>query len=353
MRTFRCAVRVGSILMLFVLLGGILSPVSRVRGQSYMGPFLWLKFDPSTPIDFGKIILPLGSGGNVTQPRSGTAVTPPTMRQIGVSQAGRVRVSVAQNSQFQFVNSWPSQITLTNTEGDTLQMSLDTGPSVTLAHTTPTDKNVFNFPLGGNVNIPASQASGIYTGELLAEVNFTNPNDRIVDNSNDPTADPNKKFINRAAWLSYQRTNLQSRVGIRLQLYQPISVRVKRGLSFGKLSLKVYGFAGTFKLRSNGTYSKRNDLTITSPPVPADIRVKGSPRMSYQLTLPTQTKLTSSNGDKLRVVFAPRYVSKRSYTQTLNAKGKGSVRIGGELKLGANPPLGTYSGQIQISVNYQ
>ncbi|WP_310384046.1 DUF4402 domain-containing protein [Roseateles sp.] len=120
------------------------------------------------------------------------------------------------------------------------------------------------------------------------------------------------------------------------------------GLSFGSF---LAGHGGSVQVSSNGRWSKSGGVILLgqgSGAAAAQFIITGSSGAGYTIGLPADHSvlLTSANGHSLAV---------NGFIASLNELGPTlkELRIGASLNVGANQAAGTYSGNYNITVEYQ
>lgn len=120
------------------------------------------------------------------------------------------------------------------------------------------------------------------------------------------------------------------------------------GLSFGSF---LAGSGGTAQVGSNGSWSKSGGVILLGQganATAAQFIITGSAGAGYTVSLPADhvVLLTSPNGHSLPV---------NGFISSLNNLGPTlkELRIGASLNVGANQAPGSYSGNYNISVEYQ
>lgn len=126
----------------------------------------------------------------------------------------------------------------------------------------------------------------------------------------------------------------------------PIQLNVERDFNFG--SLAVNG-AGTAVLTPSGTLSTTGGvISVGGFPEPAILALKGHPKSTYTLMLPSSVTLTNSTGATLIL---------REFTYSPGTTGelhssKEDVYVGGTLYIQGNQPAGSYHGNLDVIVTY-
>lgn len=119
------------------------------------------------------------------------------------------------------------------------------------------------------------------------------------------------------------------------------------GLNFGKVL--PYGSAGYVYVGTNGVGSASNAFISDATNVRASSwDVSGIPGAPYAVTLPTSVVI--SNGtENMTVTSFARSGASQLY---LDAAGNNSFNVGARLNVGANQPVGIYTGTFNVTVSY-
>ncbi len=119
------------------------------------------------------------------------------------------------------------------------------------------------------------------------------------------------------------------------------------GLNFGKVL--PYGSAGYVYVSPNGVGSTANAFISDATNVRASSwAVNGVPGAPFAVTLPTSVVI--NNGTENMTVTA--FNRSGAAQQFLDAAGNGSFTVGARLNVGANQPIGVYTGTFNVTVSY-
>jgi spore coat protein U-like protein len=119
------------------------------------------------------------------------------------------------------------------------------------------------------------------------------------------------------------------------------------GLNFGKVL--PYGSAGFVFVATNGVGSASNAFISDATNVRASSwAVTGIPGAPFAVTLPTS--VTISNGTENMTVSS--FNRSGAGQPFLDAAGNGSFNVGARLNVGANQPVGVYTGTFNVTVSY-
>jgi len=134
--------------------------------------------------------------------------------------------------------------------------------------------------------------------------------------------------------------------------FHEITLHNETTLNFG--TLLPFGRTGTIRVTPAGATVAFRTLSI-APGAAAEWTVTGTPSAPYAIALPVNIELIDEGGLNNMLVnsfttsvtdFANRN------NAVLDAAGDGSFTVGATLNVGANQPLGVYSGQYEVTVSY-
>lgn len=136
----------------------------------------------------------------------------------------------------------------------------------------------------------------------------------------------------------------------------PIAITNTANLSFGNIA--GGGTAGTVTVSPNGTRAVTGGtVTAGGSPTAAQFSVTGQSGLTYAIDL-SGTSATLSDGGSNSMAFTSISDTTASAITTGNATsgtltgGAQTIYVGGALTVGANQAAGTYSGTINVAVNY-
>ena len=119
------------------------------------------------------------------------------------------------------------------------------------------------------------------------------------------------------------------------------------GLNFGKVL--PYGSAGIVFVSPSGVGSTSNAFISDATNVRASSwAVTGIPGAPFAVTLPTS--VTISNGTENMTVNS--FSRSGPGQMTLDAAGNNNFTVGAWLRVGANQPVGVYTGTFNVTVSY-
>lgn len=120
------------------------------------------------------------------------------------------------------------------------------------------------------------------------------------------------------------------------------------GLNFGKVL--PYGSAGNIYINPNsGAPSASNAFISDATNIRASSwAVTGIPGAPYAVTLPTSVVISNGTENMTVNTFGRSGASQ----QYLDAAGNSSFNVGARLNVGANQPVGIYTGTFNVTVSY-
>lgn len=137
-------------------------------------------------------------------------------------------------------------------------------------------------------------------------------------------------------------------VAVKASVLKPLQLVSKQNLDFGQIILPGAGGTVTVGINTSGILSCPAPLLCTGTPRPAILNVSGTNGRTALITT-TASDLTNGTGDRLR--FVP--VAPASVTFP-NSGSKGvDFNVGGSIAVSPATPGGSYSGTVQVTVDYQ
>ena len=100
----------------------------------------------------------------------------------------------------------------------------------------------------------------------------------------------------------------------------------------------------------DGSMTCGSSLTCSGTAAPAGFAVAGAPLNSFTLTLPSEARTITGGADSMIV---DGFTSDLGSTGVLSNDGQAIINVGATLHVGANQPLGTYTGSITFNIDYQ
>ena len=128
-------------------------------------------------------------------------------------------------------------------------------------------------------------------------------------------------------------------------ILSPITVTKTADLAFGKIIAGAS--SGTVTISPAGSLTCGAALTCSGTTAAAAFNVSGSSSEVVTISPDASVTLTSGANSMTAALNAS------ASTLTLNASGAGSFTVGGVLTVGASQSAGSYSGNFNVTVNYQ
>jgi hypothetical protein len=129
----------------------------------------------------------------------------------------------------------------------------------------------------------------------------------------------------------------------------PISIAAgTNAMNFGDVAGDATN-ATTVVLTTGGATSSPDGASTAGTPTAGDFTVTGSGTLSYNITLPTSTVLSSAGNPDMTV---DTFTDSLGGSGTL-ASGTQDFTVGATLTINANQPAATYNGTYDITVEYQ
>jgi hypothetical protein len=131
---------------------------------------------------------------------------------------------------------------------------------------------------------------------------------------------------------------------------KPLTLTKAQDLALGTVTLNSGNWAGAIvRISQQGVLSCVNPNTICSgTPKPAQFTVAGSNNATVRVTAPNVTLVNQANNTLLLTVDAPATI------MLPNSGTKGvTFGVGGSINLGSTTANGTYSGTLNVTVDYQ
>jgi len=134
----------------------------------------------------------------------------------------------------------------------------------------------------------------------------------------------------------------------KVNVVKPLVFTSKQNLDFGTILLGAAG-TSTVSLSMAGVLSCGTGLTCSGTPLPAIFNVQGSNGQVVRITAVASDLTNSTDGSKLR--FTP--VAPASVTLTNSGAPGKDFNLGGSIAIPSTTTDGTYSGNIEVTADYQ
>lgn len=128
-----------------------------------------------------------------------------------------------------------------------------------------------------------------------------------------------------------------------------ITVRTVSGLVFGAIASNAE--AGTLTLSAGGVRTTTGGVTVNSAiaGVPATFDIQGDPNATYSITFPAAVVMDNGSPNSMVV---DKFTSSPETTGVIDAGGQQTLFVGGRLNVNSNQAFGTYSGELNVTVDY-
>ena len=128
----------------------------------------------------------------------------------------------------------------------------------------------------------------------------------------------------------------------------PIAVAKKSDLAFASVTAHPTN-SGTVVVGTTGSWICGKNLTCSGPVSASSFEVVGGANLGYAITLPTSVTLSSGAYN----MTVDGFKSSPPTSGILAGDGKASIFVGATLHVGPNQPTGAYSGNFDISFQYE
>ena len=141
----------------------------------------------------------------------------------------------------------------------------------------------------------------------------------------------------------------QTTIQATAKVVKSLTLAAKQDLDFGTVMMS--GATGTFtvSISMTGVVSCPTGFTCTGTPKPAILNVTGSNGNVVRITALPSDLVNATNGSKLR--FTP--IAPASITLTNSGSPGKDFNIGGSIAVPSTATDGTYSGNIEVTIDYQ
>jgi hypothetical protein len=143
--------------------------------------------------------------------------------------------------------------------------------------------------------------------------------------------------------------NASAKAGAGATIVVPIAIAKTVDLEFGSIAPGLSD--GTVSVSTNDVRSKAGDLnllTVGNTPTAAAFIVLGSPEATYTVTLPEEISVEA--GKEKMVV--EEFTSNPAGAGVLDAKGQQLLKVGATLHVAAKQAAGRYTGNFEVTVEY-
>lgn len=134
----------------------------------------------------------------------------------------------------------------------------------------------------------------------------------------------------------------------------PLTITKTVNLNFGKFMSGAAAAAGTVVVGTDNAQSVTGGVTTTAglgaTATAATFTVTGEPSSTYALTYPAQTALTGTGSPMTISTFSP--AVDVGSVGTFDGTGTQELIVGATLNVGANQTAGSYTGTLDVAVNY-
>jgi hypothetical protein len=134
----------------------------------------------------------------------------------------------------------------------------------------------------------------------------------------------------------------------KVNVVKPLVFTSKQNLDFGTILLGAVG-TSTVSLSMAGVLTCGSGLTCSGTPLPAIFNVQGSNGQVVRITAVASDLTNSTDGSKL--LFTP--VAPASVTLTNSGAPGKDFNLGGSIAIPSTTTDGTYSGNIEVTADYQ
>ncbi len=129
-----------------------------------------------------------------------------------------------------------------------------------------------------------------------------------------------------------------------------LSVSQTAALKFGAMTTGSTSGSASISTSGGRTCSGGVQCLATDNGGPARFTVSGDPLTNYTITLPSSITLSDGASHSMTV---DSFVDSLGGTGTTNSSGSDSFTVGATLHVNAGQPVGGYSGEFSVTVNYQ
>jgi spore coat protein U-like protein len=152
-----------------------------------------------------------------------------------------------------------------------------------------------------------------------------------------------------AAWPVAQAQAASTTVKVSVNAVKALTLAAKQDLDFGQILLSGGSDTSTVSMDLAGVVSCGDGLTCSGVPRPAIMNVAGSNGQVVRIFVAPSDLINATDGSKLR--FTP--VAPASVTLTNSGQPGKDFNVGGSIDIPATTTDGLYSGNIEVTVDYQ
>ena len=154
-----------------------------------------------------------------------------------------------------------------------------------------------------------------------------------------------------AGALSAPAEAVTQNASVNASVTRPLTVSALQNLDLGTITLAPGNWSGaTAGISRTGVVTCSANLSCAGAPTVARFKVTGSNKMVVRITAPNATLVNQADASqKLTLVID----NPGQVTLTSSGEPGNSFNLGGSLTLSSTTPAGTYSGTLQVSVDYQ
>jgi hypothetical protein len=132
---------------------------------------------------------------------------------------------------------------------------------------------------------------------------------------------------------------------------RPLTLAAQQNLDLGTIILNPGTWSGaTVGISRSGVFTCGGNLTCTGAATVARFKVTGSNKMVVLITAPNARLVNQSDSSKTLTLAID---SPGQLTLTSSGEPGNTFNLGGSISLSSTTAAGTYSGTIQVTVNYQ
>jgi len=134
----------------------------------------------------------------------------------------------------------------------------------------------------------------------------------------------------------------------KVKVVKPLTFTVKQNLDFGQILLSGAG-TGTVSMSGTGLVTCSSGLTCSGAPLPAIFNVSGTNGNVVRITANASDLTNAADGSTLR--FTP--IAPASVTLTNSGAPGKDFNVGGSITISSTTTDGVYTGNIEITADYQ